>query len=485
MPLPPWDGGVTSLSLREIADEFGGADPLLMSNYYAGGPNVPPGTEGDFGPIPSAGTITIQQFYGSSNVVPLVAVAHFDETTIVGDVSLWTNKVLAGPAYDLNTPAGDVGRLRRLSAGVGHIPGNPVTSYFQAVAPPGILTGNIDMRWFGRLRDLPTGADSYTLASRDSETVGLRGTAFFVQSNGTLFFAASTSGNSFEVLAFSTVAIPLNPNAFIGLRVNRDSTTGIVTFYTSTDFINWPQLGATVASVGGPLFNNNLPILVGAQNTADVLNVFYGEVQQLEVSETLVSPIQVNMNTQNATGSLAAWVDPITGATWTPTGLAFVNVSPNPVVMGSNAVILASDNITAPTVPQPYTMFIALKPTNATAFGIMTDGRAGGNVLQLFVNATLPQANAGLTIVGPAIGNLPIVMGVVVNGATSKLSITGVADTLGDIGLNPWLFGVLFGDLGITATFNGWIGELKIFNGAMPDLQFNQEKAFLEAKWVQ
>ena len=485
MPLPPWDGGITSLSLREIANEFGGPDPLSMSNYYAGGPNVPVGTVGDFGPIPSAGTINIQQFYGSSNVIPLVEVAHFDETTIVGDILSWTNKVPGGPEYDLEVPAGDVGRLRLLPSGVGHISGNPVTSYFEANAATGFLTTNFDIRWFGRLRDLPSGADSYTLVSRDGEAPGERGIAIFVQPNGTVFLAASLDGNLFNIIAFSTVAIPINPNASIGIRVTRTEVNGNIIFWTSTDFISWSGLGSTVAGPSGALFNNGLPLLVGAQYDTDVLNVFFGEVQQLEASVTLGSEILINMDTRDATGSQSSWVDPITGVTWTPNGDAFVNVSPNPVLMGSGNVILASTDLGAPTVPQPYTMFLALKPTAAGPFNIFTDGRAGGNILQLFVNANLPQANAGLTIVGPAISNSPIVMGVVVNGASSKLSITGVTDTLGDMGLDPWLFGVIFGNLGITVTFNGWIGELKIFNGAMLDTQFNEEKAFLEAKWVQ
>lgn len=68
MPLP--DDG--PLSMDDIRGEFGGVNPLPLSDYYAGGPFVPAGTVGNSGPIPTAGTIKISDFYGSSNTLPYV-----------------------------------------------------------------------------------------------------------------------------------------------------------------------------------------------------------------------------------------------------------------------------------------------------------------------------------------------------------------------------------------------------------------------------
>ena len=58
-----------SLALSAIQTEFGGSNPISMSEYYAGGSNVASGTTGDSGNIPSSGTISMSQFYGSSAVV--------------------------------------------------------------------------------------------------------------------------------------------------------------------------------------------------------------------------------------------------------------------------------------------------------------------------------------------------------------------------------------------------------------------------------
>lgn len=58
-----------AISLSTIQTEFGGANPISLSEYYAGGGLVPAGTSGTYGAVPSSGAISIQNFYGTSNVV--------------------------------------------------------------------------------------------------------------------------------------------------------------------------------------------------------------------------------------------------------------------------------------------------------------------------------------------------------------------------------------------------------------------------------
>ena len=60
-----------ALALSAIQTEFGGSNPISMSEYYAGGSNVPSGTTGDSGSIPSSGAIAVSQFYGSTNRVAI------------------------------------------------------------------------------------------------------------------------------------------------------------------------------------------------------------------------------------------------------------------------------------------------------------------------------------------------------------------------------------------------------------------------------
>ena len=59
----------SSLAISEIAAEFGGDTPHAMSEYFAGGDNVPSGT----GDIASSGSaISMSSFYGTSNRITIV-----------------------------------------------------------------------------------------------------------------------------------------------------------------------------------------------------------------------------------------------------------------------------------------------------------------------------------------------------------------------------------------------------------------------------
>lgn len=54
------------LTLSDIQTEFGGSNPISLSEYYAGGAYVPAGTTGTYGAVPSSGEISIRNFYGTS-----------------------------------------------------------------------------------------------------------------------------------------------------------------------------------------------------------------------------------------------------------------------------------------------------------------------------------------------------------------------------------------------------------------------------------
>ena len=54
-----------AISLSDIQTEFGGANPIGLNEYYAGGSYVPTGTTGTNGAVPSSGTISLWNFYGT------------------------------------------------------------------------------------------------------------------------------------------------------------------------------------------------------------------------------------------------------------------------------------------------------------------------------------------------------------------------------------------------------------------------------------
>jgi len=61
----------TNVGLSSIQTEFGGSNPISLSEYYLGGPLVNPATPAPNGPIPSSGQIAIGQFRGAAAVIPV------------------------------------------------------------------------------------------------------------------------------------------------------------------------------------------------------------------------------------------------------------------------------------------------------------------------------------------------------------------------------------------------------------------------------
>jgi hypothetical protein len=57
------------VSLASIQTEFGGSNPISLSEYYRGGSLVP--NHGNTSNIPTSGTISVNNFYGTSQQAPL------------------------------------------------------------------------------------------------------------------------------------------------------------------------------------------------------------------------------------------------------------------------------------------------------------------------------------------------------------------------------------------------------------------------------
>ncbi len=74
----PTSGPIT---LSDIQGEFGGSNPISLNEYYAGGTYVPAGTTGTYGAVPSSGTISVRNFYGTSNV-PALSVTASDVSAV-------------------------------------------------------------------------------------------------------------------------------------------------------------------------------------------------------------------------------------------------------------------------------------------------------------------------------------------------------------------------------------------------------------------
>lgn len=89
MPLP----SSGPLSLNDIQTEFGGTNPISLNEYYAGGGRVPAGATGTFGPVPSSGAISVQNFYGTSAYTPIYVQEVFSTLLYTGNNTNFTYRV--------------------------------------------------------------------------------------------------------------------------------------------------------------------------------------------------------------------------------------------------------------------------------------------------------------------------------------------------------------------------------------------------------
>ena len=78
-----------TISLNDIAGEFGGSVPHSMSEYYRGGGLVPDSSANSS--IPTSGTISFSQFYGGTNISTI-------GTIVVGSVT----SILANNVQSIN-----------------------------------------------------------------------------------------------------------------------------------------------------------------------------------------------------------------------------------------------------------------------------------------------------------------------------------------------------------------------------------------------
>ena len=63
----------TNVGMSSIQTEFGGTNPISLSEYYSGGSFVPAGSPAPNGPIPSSGQIAMGQFRGAVSAAYVAA----------------------------------------------------------------------------------------------------------------------------------------------------------------------------------------------------------------------------------------------------------------------------------------------------------------------------------------------------------------------------------------------------------------------------
>ena len=93
------------ICLTDLRTEFGDANGgnVCLTEYYAGGANVPSGTSGTNGAVPTSGTVCLTDFLGTSNVYDTT----YDSTLSENEYSLDSN-IIVRPQLRIQYASGNI-----------------------------------------------------------------------------------------------------------------------------------------------------------------------------------------------------------------------------------------------------------------------------------------------------------------------------------------------------------------------------------------
>lgn len=134
------------------------------------------------------------------------------------------------------------------------------------------------------------------------QTGTTRSWAYYLDSVGKLNFEMTSNGSTAVTVA-SSVAVVGTDGQPLWLRVTRTKTSGVVTFYTSSDGTTWTQLGTTqTLSAGVAIFTSTSIIEVGSVGAGTVFNLL-GSVYNFRMySDT-------TQTTQIASADFTSYID--------------------------------------------------------------------------------------------------------------------------------------------------------------------------------
>jgi len=234
------------------------------------------------------------------------------------------------------------------------------------------VTGDIDIR-------VKVAMDDWTPSARQGvarqwNLVGnKRAWDLSIDTSGKLIMVSTADGSTQRV-ATSTVATGIADGSAHWIRVTRASATGTVTFYTSSDGETWTQLGTTVATTAGTIFDSDQPLIVGMSGSGGDFQMV-GKAYYAELRNGIDGPVVARFDPLRfSSGQLTATAE--TGEVWT------INQSGSPKAV----IVPQADEV----IPDPYPLrrgrFDVAPITRDAAAGTITiEARYEGPLARLLV----------------------------------------------------------------------------------------------------
>ena len=203
------------------------------------------------------------------------------------------------------------------------------------------ITGDIDIRVRAAV-SWSSGVSTTLVGKNMSNSGNNRAYLLQVHSSGKLMFYGSSDGSSYaDSAVFSTVATGFASGDSRWVRVTKNTTTGALNFYTSSDGTNnplevsWTQLGTTVAGAIYNFFGGSTASLqVGAWNFGGAGDPSAGKFLRVHVLNGINGTVAADFNPSLWTTGSGNTFTAATGEVWTRNGNAQFTATNLTTIMG-------------------------------------------------------------------------------------------------------------------------------------------------------
>jgi len=306
----------------ETPEYWGGIDPQAQIAYdslIAAGFTTPQGLGGI-----NAAFSVVKEIYGTSDIT--TAISFFGDPSLAYEAGAGTGTT-AGQAIRtlpniidptratdaVQTTAASQPLLLTHTSGSNYfwISGDLASNCTTPNAVANQITGDIEIIYRGSFDNNPSTNNLYVSKWESS------GLSYFFGTNNTGNLRVGFNIGGTSTFANSSVAYATGVNWY---RVSRVASTGVVTFFQSTEntsninSVNWVQLGTTQSTVSGNITSTNS--IVSIYRSADQAN--RGRVFRATISNSIggAPVVDFNPNQYNASNSQTQWTSS-TGEVWT------------------------------------------------------------------------------------------------------------------------------------------------------------------------
>lgn len=182
------------------------------------------------------------------------------------------------------------------------------------------VTGDLDVVWYGAPTSWANGTEQIFVAKYNT-TSNQRSFRFGLNTTGFIFAVTSNDGSA-QISATSTSAVSFTAGQAKWVRFTRVNSTGVMTFYTGDDGVNWTSAGGSTQSAGLATFDSTALLEIGAYNSGGTAG-FVGDVYYAELRNGVAGTVVASWDATKKAPGAATYTD-LQGNVWTMNGDAYV-----------------------------------------------------------------------------------------------------------------------------------------------------------------